>query len=240
MLHETKPYGTVPFVSTGNVASPPTVAERRMTSDDRRAHYVEIALQLFMQHGFNGVSTDQLVAASGGSKATLYRYFPSKEALFAAIIDDVAAPALAAEGDDSWDAVDLAVGLRRIGRATADAALDPRTILLMRLAVGEHARFPQLAATLFEHGPRAPTPGSVGSWPSSATQARSPSAICRSPPNSSSAASSVTSNSARRSDSRRPPTTTSTPASTQPSRPSPPRTASPNPSPCRLPASESR
>ena len=106
-----------------------------------------------MEHGFNGVSTDQLVAATGGSKATLYRYFESKEALFEAIIDDVAAPALDADGDDSADDIDLEEGLRRIARATADAALDARTILLMRLAVGEHARFPQLAAMLFEHGP---------------------------------------------------------------------------------------
>ena len=125
----------------------------RSRSDDRRARYLQIALQLFMQHGFNGVSTDQVVAASGGSKATLYRYFPSKEALFEAIIDDVAAPALDTDGDDSWEHVELEEGLRSIGRATANAALDPRTILLMRLAVGEHARFPQLAATLFERGP---------------------------------------------------------------------------------------
>jgi AcrR family transcriptional regulator len=67
---------------------------------------------LFIEHGFNGLSTDQLVAASGGSKATLYRYFPSKEALFEAIIDDIAAPALDTDGEDTWDDVDLEEGLR--------------------------------------------------------------------------------------------------------------------------------
>jgi TetR/AcrR family transcriptional repressor of mexJK operon len=150
-----KPYGTVLFVSTRKVAEvPPTsAAGPRSRSDERRARYLDVALHLFLQHGFNGVSTDQLATAAGGSKATLYRYFPSKEALFEAIIDDIAAPALATEGDGTWNDVDLEDGLRRIGRATADAALDPRTISLMRLAVGEHARFPQLAATLFEHGP---------------------------------------------------------------------------------------
>ena len=136
------------------MASAPVVERRRRPRpDDRRARYLQIALQLFMEHGFNGVSTDQVVAASGGSKATLYRYFPSKEALFEAIIDDVAAPAVDSDGDESWDHVELESGLRRIGRATASATLDPRTISLMRLAVAEHARFPQLAATLFERGP---------------------------------------------------------------------------------------
>ena len=118
----------------------------------RRAHYLDIALRLFLQHGFNGVSMDQLVAEAGGSKATLYRYFPSKEALFEAIIDEIAAPAVNDEGEDGWEAVGLEAGLLDIGRATAAAALDPRTILLLRLAIGEHARFPHLATTLFEHG----------------------------------------------------------------------------------------
>ena len=137
----TELYGTVSFVSTPTAVIP----------NARRARYLDIALRLFLQHGFNGVSMDQLVAEAGGSKATLYRYFPSKEALFEAIIDEVAAPAVNDDGED-WDGVGLEDGLLNIGRATAAAALDPRTILLLRLAIGEHARFPDLAKTLFEHG----------------------------------------------------------------------------------------
>ena len=121
---------------------------------DRRAHYLEVALRLFLQHGFNGVSMDHLVAEAGGSKATLYRYFDSKEALFEAIIDDVAAGAVNSAGRDRWDEVELEDGLRQLGRATARSALDPRTIHMLRLALGEQARFPELARTLFEHGPR--------------------------------------------------------------------------------------
>ncbi len=136
-----KLYGTVSFVSSSTDVIP----------NARRTHYLDIALRLFLQHGFNGVSMDQLVAEAGGSKATLYRYFPSKEALFEAIIDEVAAPAVNDEGED-WEVVGLEPGLLDIGRATAAAALDPRTILLLRLAIGEHARFPHLATTLFEHG----------------------------------------------------------------------------------------
>lgn len=121
---------------------------------DRRAHYLEVALRLFLQHGFNGVSMDHLVAEAGGSKATLYRYFDSKEALFEAIIDDVAAGAVNSAGRDRWDDVELEDGLRQLGRATSRSALDPRTIHMLRLALGEQVRFPELARTLFEHGPR--------------------------------------------------------------------------------------
>lgn len=119
---------------------------------DRRAHYLDVALRLFLEHGFNGVSMDQLVAAAGGSKATLYRYFDSKERLFEAIIDDLSdstSPGPAAHLGN----VELETGLRMLGRATASAALDERATVLFRLAVGEHARFPSLGTVLFEHGP---------------------------------------------------------------------------------------
>lgn len=120
---------------------------------DRRARYLDIALRLFLDHGFNGVSMDELVAEAGGSKATLYRYFDSKEALFEAIIDDIAAPAVGAEEPEDWSGVSIEEGLRQLVRSTAKAALDERTILMLRLALGEHARFPQLGRTLFDHGP---------------------------------------------------------------------------------------
>lgn len=120
---------------------------------DRRAHYLGVALRLFMEHGFNGVSMDQLVSAAGGSKATLYRYFDSKERLFEAIIDDLSDSTAPPPADLHFDDVDLEDGLRILGRATARAAMDQRAIVLFRLAMGEHARFPNLGVALFEHGP---------------------------------------------------------------------------------------
>ena len=97
---------------------------------------LDTALALFLDHGFNGVSMDQLVASAGGSKATLYRYFDSKEALFEAIIDDIASGGQPAEEDEDWSTTDLREGLDQLVRGTAAAALDERTIVLMRLALG--------------------------------------------------------------------------------------------------------
>lgn len=120
---------------------------------DRRAHYVNVALELFVDHGFNGVSIDQIVATAGGSKATLYRYFDSKEALFAAIIDDIATSSAPIAIDDELESADLETGLRLIATTTATGALHPRTIELLQLAITESRRFPDLAATLFARGP---------------------------------------------------------------------------------------
>lgn len=121
---------------------------------DRRAHYIDTALALFIEHGYHGVSMDALVAAAGGSKATLYRYFDSKEALFSAIVDQLQTVLAGTPSPQDVADLDLVDGLRILGRATADAALSERAIVLLRLAVGEHNRFPDLSRLLFDLAPR--------------------------------------------------------------------------------------
>lgn len=120
---------------------------------DRRTHYLQVALDLFAAHGFHGVSIDQLVAAAGGSKATLYRYFSSKEELFEAIIADLTDTTVADRSVDELADLRLEEGLRAIGHATARAALSEQATVLFRLAVGEYVRFPELAQLMFERGP---------------------------------------------------------------------------------------
>jgi AcrR family transcriptional regulator len=56
--------------------SPPNVRDR----------VLDTALDLVGRHGLAELSMDDLAAASGVSRATLYRLFPGKEALFAALV----------------------------------------------------------------------------------------------------------------------------------------------------------
>ncbi|MEQ9319043.1 MAG: TetR/AcrR family transcriptional regulator [Polyangiaceae bacterium] len=64
-------------------------SSKKSRASDRRSNYIETALELFIEHGYHGVTMDTVVAAAGGSKATIYRYFDSKEALFSAIVDEL-------------------------------------------------------------------------------------------------------------------------------------------------------
>jgi len=51
------------------------------------AHRIlDIATPLFAAKGFNGVSINDIAAAVGGSKANVFHHFPSKEALYLAVI----------------------------------------------------------------------------------------------------------------------------------------------------------
>lgn len=58
--------------------SPPRVGRRRSTTTD---HISNIAIDLFTARGFDAVSVDDVAEAVGIARRTLFRYYPSKNAL---------------------------------------------------------------------------------------------------------------------------------------------------------------
>ena len=48
---------------------------------------LESATSLFLEHGYDAVSLDDIVNHAGGSKASIYKYFGNKEGLFKSICD---------------------------------------------------------------------------------------------------------------------------------------------------------
>lgn len=51
-----------------------------------RDKIIQTSLNLFMKHGFHATGIDKIVAEAGIAKMTLYKYFPSKEALILAVL----------------------------------------------------------------------------------------------------------------------------------------------------------
>ena len=99
----------------------PSTPSRRLPADERRAQILREAARLFGSHGFNGTTTRDVATQVGITEAALYRYFPSKEAMYAAILDDRIASAellepvepIAAVGDDRAVFTVLALTLLR-------------------------------------------------------------------------------------------------------------------------------
>ena len=58
---------------------------RRLTPDARRAELVDIASRQFADRPYDEVGMDEIAVHAGVSRALLYRYFPTKAALFAAV-----------------------------------------------------------------------------------------------------------------------------------------------------------
>lgn len=60
--------------------------KRRMSAGGRREQILNGAMRLFAQKGFRGTTTREIARRLGISEALMFKYFPSKEALYRAII----------------------------------------------------------------------------------------------------------------------------------------------------------
>ncbi len=59
----------------------------RLSSGERRQAIVEAVREVFADKGFDGTTTRDLAAAAGVSEALLYKHFPSKQSLYAAMLE---------------------------------------------------------------------------------------------------------------------------------------------------------
>lgn len=59
--------------------------KKRLSFEDRRQAILEAAIPLFVEQGFQNVTTRELARQAGVSEALLYQHFPSKEALYAEV-----------------------------------------------------------------------------------------------------------------------------------------------------------
>lgn len=125
------------------------------TKTGRRRHAIlEAAAGMFAELGYERVSMAALAARTGRSKATLYKYFESKEALFTAVMVDAMEErslrmlALLDPSDD-----DLRTVLERFGEAYLALMLSPEGLGATRTVIAETGRS-NLGAQLYALGPR--------------------------------------------------------------------------------------
>jgi AcrR family transcriptional regulator len=67
------------------------MAYTRLDVDERRRRLLELGTELFARHGYEELSLARIAREAGISKALLYHYFPSKQAYFAATLEQAAA-----------------------------------------------------------------------------------------------------------------------------------------------------
>lgn len=122
-----------------------TLAPRRSNEAARRSALVQAAEEVFLRHGYAAANMDDVAQAVGMSKKTLYQLFPSKEALFEAVVARLCAPMqVAAEAGRPGDAA----GLVRVLEDVARHILDARHVALFRVIASEVNRAPELASAV--------------------------------------------------------------------------------------------
>jgi AcrR family transcriptional regulator len=124
----------------------------------REARIVEVAMQLFIERGFDSTSVDAVAEAAGVSKPTLYSRYRDKRALFEAVLNErvrewlaplsAAAEALAlqAEPRDAEEVLD------ELSRTLLARSQDPGAAALTRCIVAQALQFPDLAKLAYEEG----------------------------------------------------------------------------------------
>ena len=123
---------------------------RKPTQDERRNTILDIAHEVFMRDGYSGASMSRIAAEVGGSKATLYSYFPSKKDLFLAVTDRETLRLL-----DQIFAVgpasdDLREAIADLARRTLAAMFSDHIIESYRLVLAEAGRFPEIGRMTYE------------------------------------------------------------------------------------------
>jgi AcrR family transcriptional regulator len=68
------------------MAMTPRTKQMRPTSQERQAGLIAAAASLFAARGFNGTTTKAIANAAGVSEALLFKHFPTKRALYGAIL----------------------------------------------------------------------------------------------------------------------------------------------------------
>ncbi|WP_030343588.1 TetR/AcrR family transcriptional regulator [Streptomyces sp. NRRL S-1022] len=78
---------------------------QRLAPADRRAQLLSVGARLFATHPYSDVLMEDVAEAAGVSRALLYRHFPSKQALFAAVYQQAADQLLAETRFDPADSL---------------------------------------------------------------------------------------------------------------------------------------
>jgi len=125
------------------------------TTDDnaKRRQIVQGARTIFLQHGFDAASMNDIARAAGVSKGTLYVYFENKEQLFEAIVHEECQ--VHAEGTFDFDHSnrDVESTLTGLGSAYIEFLCRPEKASALRTVVAIADRMPEIGKVFYETGP---------------------------------------------------------------------------------------
>ncbi len=122
----------------------------------RRERFLEAGERLFLSKGYAGASVNEIVRCAGGSLATLYSEFGSKEGLFAEIMRRRAGRVFDHEMLQSGQAKgkhksrSVRGALIALATRMLDLILSEDNMALYRISIGEGPRFPELRAAILE------------------------------------------------------------------------------------------
>ena len=169
-------YGAATRTRAGRCGRPP-----RGLAGEVEERILGAASRVFLERGFERASVEEIAEAASAGKPTIYARFPNKQALFTAAVARLVSRNASLDvlscGDGSIDE-----RLEALARLILTRLLSPETIGLIRVAVAEARRFPDLATSVGRTGRACPmeavarlfgewaASGDIGAWPAFAPE----------------------------------------------------------------------
>ena len=124
----------------------------RVKTEERRQAIINTAKQEFMENGYSQTSMSTIARKVGGSKATLYNYFKSKEEIFEAVLESAATQMITAFKGLSSD-TDLEPTLNRFGINYLTSLCAPELLAVTKVVYSEVDRS-DISRYYYEKGPK--------------------------------------------------------------------------------------
>jgi AcrR family transcriptional regulator len=118
----------------------------------RAENLLDVATDVFLDKGFKGASMSEIARRAGASKQTLYARYPSKAALFAALVERKASHLFEAIGP-LGEGRSLRDTLIHCGTEMLDLILSKDARGVHRVVIAECNEFPELGEIFWDRGP---------------------------------------------------------------------------------------
>lgn len=134
----------------------------KVRTEARREAIIDAAASVFLEMGYERASMNEVTKRMGGSKATIYSYFPSKEELFIAVVNRVATAhlaeavsELAISVDKDTDAeLDLRTLFTRFGERMLMVLINDESALAVYRMVVAESGHSDIGTMFYDSGPR--------------------------------------------------------------------------------------
>lgn len=135
------------------IAVAQTTGRRAAAREERRLAILAVARQTFIELGYAGTTMSEVAARLGGSKGTLWNYFPSKEALVTAVLEHASADFQATLAKKLDPAADVRAALLAFCLEFVEILSTPEALTVHRIVAGEAKRFPELGRAFYDNAP---------------------------------------------------------------------------------------
>jgi len=129
----------------------PEARELNPEHERQQAEVMRVALFLFSSKGFQKTSMKEIADAAKISKATLYKFCDSKEALLAKVFQSSSFNILARQHFNPTDG-DWRENVKAFGRTYLQLTHEPERIALLRCVISESHNYPEIGQLYYQQG----------------------------------------------------------------------------------------